>query len=205
MANEWEDAYQQQKWRERDREAVEYEHYDRNLGRQADAALQEARGGQSVAQQQLRQGLGQAQSAQAGQSLGRGNPLAQRAAMYQGGQMAAQTDTQGKALRAQEMQAARLQALEAAQAQAGMSLQERALWQQQEGMEAAGSLARDQFEADQRQRDWERGWQVAGTIASVAGGGAGAMSDERMKTSIDQPEMRIAELEARLRRLEGGR
>lgn len=201
MANEWEQGYDQQRSRERWREAVDYDHYDRNLARQADSALQEAQGGNSAAQQQLRQGLSQGQRSLAGQSLGRGSPLAQRAAMYGGGQMAAQANTQAQALRAQEMQAARMQAADAARQQAAMSLQERELWQQQEGMEAAGSLARDQFEADQRQRDWERGWQVAGTIASVAGG---AMSDERMKVEVDPRDQRIAELEARLRRIEGG-
>lgn len=205
MANPWEQGYDQQRRSEAFRNSTQYDHYDRSLSGQAGEALQDARSGQSVAQQQMRQGLGQAQSAQAGQSLGRGNPLSQRAAMYGSGQMSAQATTQGKALRAQEMQAARMMANEAAQQQAAMAMQERALWQQQVGMDQQSNLARDQFEADQRQRDWERGWQVAGTIASVAGAGAGAMSDERMKTTIDPRDARISELEERLRRIEGMR
>jgi hypothetical protein len=189
------ESWQQKRDREGRNISWEFDQSERRIGEQADTALGEARSGEtSVAKHQLAQGLGQARRGQASQSIGRGsNALAQRAAMYSGGDQYGRANAGAASLRAQEMNAARSMAADAARQQGEMGLQERALWQQQVAQQQANELARDQFAADESQRSWDRANQVVGTMANM-GSAATMASDERLKMNIDDPRrMRAVE------------
>lgn len=163
---------------ERDRQ------YAQEMRDAAEKWLTEARGGKnSVAQQQLRAGLGAAQRAGAQQAIGRGsNPLAQRAAVYSGGQMAGEANTQSAALRAAEWQSAQQMQMDAIRMQEAQAMAETqselarqdalrryhlGLWGQEEG-------------ADQAK--YQQGQEISGQVIQAL-----AMmmaSDERAKTDI---------------------
>lgn len=166
--------------------AFDYGSQMQDRGRFEKGRLAQAMTGEtSVAQQQLRQGLGQAQQAMAQQAGAQGsNPLAQRAAIMGGAQMQQQANAQSAALRAQEVAAAQdaYSQYQAAAAQ-GHSVYDQ--------MGQQGS-----FKQEELMRDWNRhrteqeaaerafGMQMAGTAASAM---SGLMSDERSKMNISEP------------------
>lgn len=152
-------------------------------GAYADEQLADAASGKSsVAQGQLRQGMTGAQQAMAGAAAGRGsNPLAQRAAMYGGGQLAAQTNAQAASLRGQEMQAAHAMRQNVLQQQAA-GLQ----GYDQMALQGAMATAENELTATGlRQAEdmaaWNKAIGVAGAITGGGGAAMSAMSDERMK------------------------
>lgn len=153
---------------------------------QAEANLERAQSGNTVSQNQLKAGLGQAQRGMAAQAAGRGaNPLAQRAAMYSGGQMAQQANTQAAALRAQEVQAAQ-QAYMGALSQQGqghLANQQMDL-QRRMGM-MQGHQDWTQMSLNEEERERQLAFKVADTAMSVAG--MAAMSDETAKRISSQP------------------
>lgn len=138
-------------------------------------------GQMSAAQRQMQMGVGQAQQAMAAQSVSRGsNPLAQRAAMYSGGQMAGQAVAQGGALRAQELLAARQQYQQAlgAKAQGELDYGTLKLSQQTQQDQNLIDVYRARKDYEVNAKDW-----------------MGMLSDERMKRPVnhvntaDQDEM----------------
>lgn len=143
--------------------------------RLADAAS----GRTSVAQQQLRMGLGQAQRAMGAQAGAQGsNPLAQRAAIYGGAQMQQQANMGAAALRAQEMAAA-----QDAMSRTYQDFAQGHMGYDQMGQQ--GSIAEEQMRRDYQRHKTEQeaaardfGMQMVGTAASAM---AGAASDERGK------------------------
>lgn len=138
----------------------------------------------SVAQQQLRQGLGQAQRAMGAQAMARGsNPLAMRQALMQGSQMAQQANVQSAALRAQEMAAAQQQRL-------GMLQNEQSAYFQAGQMGLQQGVARNQAaqaarDAQNAQNNANRDFAMGVANQAIgAAGGAAMMSDERAKNVV---------------------
>lgn len=167
--------------------------------------LERLRSGEdSAAQQQMQLGLGQAQRAMQQAAVSRGsNPLAQRAAVYGGGQMAQQGVTQAAMLRAQEIQGGmglhsaamrdRTAAEQFVQANRGqLAIQQQNVYTQQEAMKQAA----DEGDADVA-------GQVAQGVGTAALAGAAALSDERAKQ--DAYEMGRKDQDALARGLVGPR
>lgn len=190
MPGETDEQYNQrfQAWNQKRQQYAA--NWDEAIGKQtglAQEGYERAMSGQdSVAQQQLRQGQAEAGRMMAAQAVGRGSdPLAQRAAVYGGGELAGQAANQAAQLRAAETVAARGQYLGALseQQQGIMGYDQMDLQKQIEN-----ARLRQQYQELALQRenaDWEHGLAVAGMVTGgLAGGVGGAISDERLKMHV---------------------
>lgn len=137
--------------------------------------------GQSAAALQQRMGLGTAQRQMQAQAASRGsNPLAQRAAIYGGAQMAQQGVGQAAQLQAQESAQARAQQLQAGQFSADMQQQIAQGRFQAEQANQAAALEQQKQALEQQKLDQELGLGIAGTVLSAAGS-IGMLSDKDAK------------------------
>ena len=172
-------------------------------------------GRDSAAQQQMQLGLGQAQRAMQQAAVARGsNPLAQRAAVYGGGQMAQQGVTEAAMLRAQEMRGARKDVLGAMGGQVdieqGLQAREqhyrenqRKLEMQQQAMEYAKEQGESDLIGSIATGLGTAAMSAAGSIGAAAAKGADTVdSDKRAKQNAY--EMGRQDQDALARQLGGG-
>ena len=145
-------------------------------------------GEESAAMKQMGLGMSMGQQSMAAQAVGRGsNPLAQRAAIYGGGQLAGQIAGQTAGLRAQELASAYGQEAQASQAAAQFGLGASGLELQRDTAEDQALLGQQALNLQKQQQDWEKAKDmysvVMGSIGSVSGGVAA--SDKRLKRGIN--------------------